>query len=377
MKIASIVGARPQFIKLAPLSKILRENKFKEIIVHTGQHYDENMNDLFFKELEIPEPDYNLGIGSGNHGEQTGKMLIEIEKVLLKEKPDLVIVFGDTNSTLAGALAAVKLHIPVVHIEAGLRSFNKQMPEEINRLLTDHSSTLLLSPSKKAVENLKREGFTNIVNEGDIIPLRFPLSILNLANANASNPVVINVGDIMYDVLLFAIETASKKSTILADLKLTEKKYNILTLHRAENTDNPAKLQELIDFVAAASQGLQAVFPVHPRTKRALQEHIKTIPDNIRMIEPLGYFDMLWLVKNSAFVMTDSGGLQKEAYWLKVPCITLRDKTEWVETVESGWNILYKDYKFLYTPQTSLNELYGDGRAAERVLKIITAMLRR
>jgi len=314
MKILTVVGARPQFIKLAPLSKILRENGINEIIVHTGQHYDENMNDLFFKELEIPEPDYNLGIGSGNHGEQTGRMLIEIEKIILKEKPDLVIVYGDTNSTLAGALSASKLHIKLAHVEAGLRSFNKRMPEEINRVLTDHVSDILFCPTQTAVENLKNEGITNGVYL---------------------------VGDVMFDALLHFSKISDMKSNILERLNIKPKEYYLATIHRAENTDNYERLKNIL--TAFSKMDEMVVFPIHPRTKKminyyGLDDLIEN--DNVKVIDPVGYLDMLKLEKNAKAILTDSGGVQKEAFWLKVPCITLRDETEWIETVNLGWNRL-------------------------------------
>jgi len=314
MKILTVVGARPQFIKLAPLSKILRENGVNEIIVHTGQHYDENMNDLFFKELEIPEPDYNLGIGSGNHGEQTGRMLIEIEKIILKEKPDLVIVYGDTNSTLAGALAASKLHIKLAHVEAGLRSFNKRMPEEINRVLTDHVSDILFCPTQTAVENLKNEGITNGVYL---------------------------VGDLMFDALLHFSKISDMKSNILEKLNIKPKEYYLATIHRAENTDNYERLKNILTAFSKLDEIV--VFPIHPRTRKMISYYgldgfLEN--DNVKVIDPVGYLDMLNLEKNAKAILTDSGGVQKEAFWLKVPCITLRDETEWVETVNLGWNRL-------------------------------------
>ena len=308
MRFVSIVGARPQFIKAAVLSRELRK-LHTEILVHTGQHYDNNMSEIFFKELEIPTPDYNLNIGSGNHGEQTGAMLEGIEKILLKEKPDWCLVYGDTNSTLAGALAASKLHIKITHVEAGLRSFNRWMPEEINRVLTDHISDLLLCPTQTAVKNLEMEGITKGVH----------LS-----------------GDVMYDALIWAVDKAKKSSTILQDLDLTPKNYLLATVHRAENTDNPEKLKNILDAFNQINEVI--IWPVHPRTRKKLQEINWQPRNHLKLIEPVGYLDMALLESNASVIVTDSGGIQKEAYWLQVPCVTLREETEWVETVESRWN---------------------------------------
>lgn len=298
MKIISIVGARPQFIKCAPLSRELRK-VHQEILVHTGQHYDPDMSDIFFEELNIPKPDYNLGIGSGNHGEQTGKMLTEIEKVILKEQPDLMLVYGDTNSTLAGALAAVKHRIRVAHVEAGLRSFDRNMPEEINRVLIDHISDILFCPTQTAVDNLSKEGITQGVNL---------------------------VGDVMLDALTYNLEVAKKKSRIIEELELEERKYLVTTVHRPGNTDSIDNMRSIIE--ALGESGMPVVFPVHPRTEKFLQEYGLLMPANVRLIKPLGYLDMLMLMANARKILTDSGGVLKEAYMLGVPCITLRENTD-------------------------------------------------
>ncbi len=306
------MGARPQFIKCAPLSRELRKTQ-DEILVHTGQHYDREMSATFFNELGIPEPDYNLGIGSDNHGAQTGKMLIEIERLLLKERPDMVIVYGDTNSTLAGAVAAAKLHIPVAHVEAGLRSFDKLMPEELNRILTDHSSDLLLCPTQTAVDNLSKEGITNHVYL---------------------------VGDVMVDAIEYNHKIAETESKILEKLDLNSKNYLVITMHRPSNTDNQENLKSVIDALGICQDTV--VFPVHPRTEKCLRNAglWENIPENVRVIKPIGYLDMIRLLKNAKKLLTDSGGMQKEAYVLGVPCITLRENTEWVETLRVGWNVL-------------------------------------
>lgn len=357
MKIASIVGARPQFIKAFPVCRALRK-EFKEILIHTGQHYDEEMSALFFEELGIPEPDYNLGVGSDSQARQTAEMLIRIEEVLLSEKPDLVLVYGDTNSTLAGALAAAKLHIPLAHVEAGLRSYDKSMPEETNRVLTDHTSDYLFCPTQTAVSNLQKEG----IEKG-----------------------VLNVGDVMYDAVLIFQEVAKIKSNILNRLNLKEKSYFLLTIHRASNTDVRENLEKVMD--AIIETGEKIVFPVHPRTKKYLKEWslLEKIDKsgNISLTPPLGYLDFLVLERNAAKILTDSGGVQKEAYFYGVPCITLRKTTEWVETVESGWNILVGTEKEKiieavksFSPTKERENYYGDGNAALKIRQIITRGVR-
>lgn len=310
IKVVSVVGARPQFIKAAVLSRALRK-EHTEILVHTGQHYDANMSDVFFDELGISAPEYNLGIGSSSHGAQTGAMLAGIEQVLVSERPDWVLVYGDTNSTLAGALAGSKLHILVAHVEAGLRSFNRRMPEEVNRVLTDHISNALFCPSEEAVKNLTNEGITR----GVYI-----------------------VGDVMAEGLAYAVEKARGCSTILARLGLDEKNYLLVTLHRAENTDDPDRMKNILAAFDALEEPL--VFPVHPRTQKVLASLGYAPPSHVHLIDPVGYLDMARLEEASRLILTDSGGVQKEAYWLSVPCITLRDETEWVETVQTGWNVL-------------------------------------
>jgi UDP-GlcNAc3NAcA epimerase len=373
-RILNIVGARPQFIKYYPVSRAIGiENAgsgdgIKDILVHTGQHYDYSMSKVFFDEFGIREPDYHLEVGSGCHGLQTGQVMQRTEEVLQKETPDAVIVYGDTNSTLGGALAASKLHIPVVHVEAGLRSFNKNMPEEINRIMTDHVSTLLLCPSGTAISNLREEGFKNIVNNGDLIAEHYASF-----NADINHPSVINVGDVMFDVVLHASEIADKKSGVLERLGLTKKDYCLLTIHRAENTDRKEIFEEVVGFVNRVSEGRKVIFPMHPRTKGAYEKIVKKFSPNVTIVEPVGYFDILTLLKNTSLAMTDSGGMQKEAFWLGVPCITLREETEWVETVESGWNVLYKDYKGAHKPVNSAPH-YGDGKTAERIVGLIKAI---
>lgn len=313
-KIISIIGARPQFVKASLVSKKLR-GKYREILVHTGQHYDLNMSDIFFKQLKIPKPKYNLGVGSGMAGWQTGKMIIEIEKILIKERPNLVIVYGDTNSTLAGSLAAAKLHIPLVHIEAGMRSGRLDMPEEVNRILTDHIASLLLCSTPTAIKNLKKEGIVKNVYL---------------------------VGDIMADILCENIKLAQKHSQIIKKIKLEKGQYFLATVHRAENTDNKNNLKQILTAFSKIPNKI--IFPVHPRTRGYIKsydfENIISKSPYLTLTEPISYFDMLMLQKNALAILTDSGGIQKEAYELMVPCITMRDETEWIETVNSGWNKL-------------------------------------
>ncbi|MDD1747239.1 MAG: UDP-N-acetylglucosamine 2-epimerase (non-hydrolyzing) [Methanomassiliicoccales archaeon] len=312
MRIATVVGARPQFIKCAPLSKELRQ-RHEEILIHTGQHYDYEMSRVFFEELDIPEPNYDLGVGSGNHGLQTGKILIALEEVLLKEKPDLALVFGDTNSTLAGALAAAKIGIPVAHIEAGLRSFDRSMPEETNRVLTDHISELLFAPTRTAVLNLRAEGISKGVHRS---------------------------GDVMVDSLEAMKRTALRRSKILERLGVEAERYSVMTVHRASSTESPENMKKII--AAIGKGGLRTIFPIHPRTRKVLQEAgiMSRLPDNLTIIEPLGYLDMLMLMTNARSIITDSGGMQKEAFIVGVRCITLRTNTEWNETLVEGRNRL-------------------------------------
>lgn len=323
MKVISIVGARPQFIKLGPFSRNIRKVA-DEKIIHTGQHYDEQMSDLLFRDLEIPAPDYNLNIGSGAQGAQTGKMLSQIEEVLMKENPEMVVVFGDTNSTLAGALAAVKLGVKTIHIEAGLRSFNRAMPEEINRVATDHVSDLLLAPTSIAVKNLDKEGLSK----------KCFLS-----------------GDIMADAVKENIERAKELSNVQEKYNVTDRFY-LLTLHRPYNVDNPDNLRAI--FMGLDKLSNKVIFPVHPRTRKIIEGNAVKVPDNILLIEPLGYLDFLKMQFLSEKIITDSGGIQKEAYLLQKPCITLRSETEWVETVENGWNILI-DYHHLHFEEQITN----------------------
>jgi len=375
MKIVTIIGARPQFIKAAAVSRAIAGHNDKtsnsehrtitEVIIHTGQHYDEGMSAVFFRELEIPEPLYNIGIGSGPHGQQTGRMIEAIEKLLMTEKPDWVLVYGDTNSTLAGALAAAKLHIPVAHVEAGLRSFNRRMPEEINRVMTDHLSTLLFCPSQVAVDNLAAEG----------------ISSKRTPDSSPMTSQILVVGDVMADALQFAANKVDTNSDILNCLDLKPHHYLLATIHRAENTDSPERLGNIMSALSELAKREPVVLPLHPRTKKILTaSHPSLLVSDslLRIIEPVGYFDVIALAQSSRVILTDSGGMQKEAYWLKVPCVTLRDETEWVETVETGWNVLTgADKKKIsntaqnFIPPAEHPSLYGDGQAAKRVIDIL------
>ena len=352
MKIVTIVGARPQFIKAAPVTQSIRK-KHAEVLVHTGQHYDDAMSAVFFKELDIPLPDYNLEVGSGSHGRQTGEMLMRIEKVLEAEKPDYVLVYGDTNSTLAGSLASVKLQIPVAHVEAGLRSFNRAMPEEYNRVLTDHCANILFCPTQTSVENLMREGICNGVHL---------------------------VGDVMYDAIRLFGSVALEQSKILDELNLGSKDYLLATLHRPYNTDTAERLQQFLDILFEIDEKI--VFPAHPRTLQKLssKQLNRLQQSNVLLINPIGYLDMLKLEQNARMILTDSGGVQKEAFLFSVPCITLRSETEWTETVDYGWNkvtgmdrskILHALYNEAWPSANNLNAIFGNGYASEKIIDIL------
>lgn len=356
LKLVTVVGARPQFIKAAAISRVIRDQhacNVEEILVHTGQHHDQNMSSVFFDELQITSPKYNLEISGGTHGVMTGKMLESIEHVILIEKPDLVLIYGDTNSTLAAALAAAKAHIPVAHVEAGLRSFNMNMPEEINRVIADRLSRLLLCPTQISVENLNNEGLSKGVHL---------------------------VGDVMYDVSLFYRDLARKRSNILENLKLTEGNYILSTCHRAENTDDPVRLKGIALALSRISQDMPVVLPLHPRTRKYLMEHnlLETM-ESVTLVDPLPFLDMVRLEQSAKVILTDSGGVQKEAFFYGVPCVTMRDETEWIETVDAGWNTLvganadaiFEAYLNCETQYREVIAPYGDGYAAEKCLKVI------
>jgi len=352
-KILTIVGARPQFVKASVVSRAISgQGMLVETIVHTGQHFDVNMSDVFFSEMGIPAPSYNLGIGGGSHGENTGRMIEAIERVLIEQGPDVVLVYGDTDSTLAGAIAAAKLNIPIAHVEAGLRSFNRRMPEEVNRVLTDHASTWLFAPSAASVKNLACEG------------------ILGAA--------VHQVGDVMFDAVQGFSKIAQATSLIMQQLALTSGEYMLITLHRKENTDDRVRLSSI--FAGLEASTLPIIMPLHPRTKKRVLEHGITFPTSIRVIDPVGYFDMLLLEANAKLIATDSGGVQKEAYFHGIPCITLRDETEWIELIDVGANRLVgADQDRIADAISSLpvaidnKSVYGDGQASRRIAEILAA----
>ena len=378
MKLVTIIGARPQIIKAAALSRAIKNHyadRIQEVIVHTGQHYDDNMSQVFFDELGIPSPDYNLHVGSASHGVQTARMTEGIEALLIKEQPDFIVLYGDTNSTLAGAVAAAKIHVPIVHIEAGLRSFNKAMPEEINRIVCDHCSTLLFTPTKAGLENLKREGFT--INEGGVST--------GSGSATIDHPKVYHCGDIMYDNSLHFANIAEEKTDIIQRLKLGGKPFILATIHRDTNTDHPERLSAIFRSILRLSKDCQVVLPLHPRTAKLLktnldeelQKQIFSCP-SIKLIPPVSFLEMIALERHAQLVMTDSGGVQKEAYFFKKPCIILRPETEWVEIVETG-NAILADadetrimqawQHFKDNPPTVFPEIFGDGHAAEFILE--------
>lgn len=352
-KILTVIGARPQFIKASVVSSAIDETRgLREIVVHTGQHYDENMSQVFFADLGMRKPNYHLGIGGGSHAEMTGRMLIEIEKVIKIERPEIVLVYGDTNSTLSAALAAAKLHVPVAHVEAGLRSFNLKMPEEINRILTDRISHWLFTPTKTASDNLKREG--------------------------APEKSVVLVGDVMYDVALHHGKRVGPDGRMLQKLGFTPKNYVLATVHRAENTENDLRLNYIIDSLRQLSRTIPVVWPLHPRTRNALKKrgNLESLLEGISFTEPVSYLEMVQLEKYASLVVTDSGGVQKEAFFYHVPCVTLRDETEWVELVEAGWNCLtppvssdsiFKNIQSAIGKTGKEIEPYGSGKAAQLV----------
>ena len=352
MQIATVIGARPQFVKASVVSRALKKTLMaNEVLIHTGQHYDANMSQVFFEQLDIPVPSYNLGVGGGTHGQNTGRMIEELEAVLIKEKPDCLLVYGDTDSTLAGAIAASKLQIPVAHIEAGLRSFNRRMPEEINRVLTDHVANLLFTPTVLATQNL--------INEG--------ISINTIKQ----------VGDVMYDAALYFAAIAEEKSIILKKIGVKPKSYILTTVHRAENTDDPVRLKAILEGLSTSRSNI--VWPMHPRTRERLKSYSLVIPENVIIIEPIGYLDMVLLEKNALLIATDSGGVQKEAYFYGIPCITLRDETEWLELVDCSMNYLVganakkiaELIEVITAPEYYKNNLYGDGKASNYIVELL------
>ncbi len=378
MKIVTIIGARPQIIKAAALSRAIKAqfaDRIKEVIVHTGQHYDENMSKVFFDELGIPRPDYNLHVGSASHGVQTARMIEGIEQILNDEKPDYIVLYGDTNSTLAGAVAASKIHIPIVHIEAGLRSFNKSMPEEINRIVCDHCSTLLFSPTET--------GFKNLVNEG--------FKTDNAAPYTIDNPKVYHCGDIMYDNSLYFANLADQKVDLLQHLGLSRKPYILCTLHRDSNTDNPQRLNSIVDAIMELAKEIPVVLPMHPRTRKMVHQLLKPqkteqffSTPNLHITEPVSFLEMIQLEQHTSLVMTDSGGVQKESYFFKKPCVILRPETEWIEIVNAGAaSLVDADYKkiliisrhYIKNSPDNYPDFFGDGHAAEFILKEMTKNL--
>jgi len=375
LKISTIIGARPQFIKAATVSRAISGYNaagprggsgplLHETIIHTGQHFDANMSEVFFRELEIPEPDYNLGDRGGGHGRNTGRMIEGIEGVLLKETPDWVLVYGDTDSTLAGALAAAKLHIPVAHVEAGLRSYNRVMPEEINRIVADQLSTVLFCPTRTAEQNLAREGFPHRLSSDAVQQ-------------------IFNVGDVMYDAALFYAAKAEENSRIMQALGLSSKGFVLATIHRAENTDHPDRLTGIMAALDRIAKETPVVLPLHPRTRKCLENMGASCndPQNspVRFVDPVGYLDMVMLEKNARVIITDSGGVQKEAYFHGVPCVTVREETEWVELVEAGVNVLagaekqhiIQSYRKMEKKNVENLRLYGDGHSAEKILETL------
>ncbi|MBX3423885.1 MAG: UDP-N-acetylglucosamine 2-epimerase (non-hydrolyzing) [Pirellulaceae bacterium] len=357
MLVATIIGARPQFIKAAVVSRAIavysgqHPSALREVIIHTGQHFDANMSDVFFDELDIPRPDHHLGIGGGSHGQNTGRMIEALEAILIQQRPNWVLIYGDTDSTLAGALAAVKLHIPVAHVEAGLRSFNRRMPEEINRVLADHASDLLLTPTDTATRNLVGEGL--------------------------SGDKVLQVGDVMYDAALYYGQRAQKTSRIIGQLELQEHRFILATIHRAENTDDRNHLGEILSGLSTST--LPVVLPIHPRTRKRLTDFGIALPENIKLIDPVGYLDMVRLECSAALIVTDSGGVQKEAFFHRVPCVTVRNETEWVETVASGWNRLTgangqriaKALVDFAAPTEVSHNFYGHGDAGGSIVRCL------
>jgi UDP-GlcNAc3NAcA epimerase len=370
IKVITIVGARPQIIKAAAISRCIRKSfstTIKEIIVHTGQHYDDNMSEIFFREMDIPAPEYNLNLGSSSHAIQTALMMDGIEKILINETPDLVILYGDTNSTLAGSVTAAKLHLPVLHIEAGLRSFNKAMPEEINRIVCDHVSTMLFSPTATGLNNLQQEGFR----------------LDNKAPYNIDNPAIFHCGDVMFDNCIYFTEIAKSRSSILNDMELVNEQYILATIHRDNNTDNPKRLNGIFSAIntITSQNKVKAIIPLHPRTEKVLKSNLddklfQSVQGNsyIHIIQPVSFFDIINLEKNSMMILTDSGGMQKEAYFYNKPCVVMRSETEWVEIVNAGAamvcdadeeKIIQAFEYFRLNKLTSLPAIFGNGKASE------------